>query len=98
MPGARRAARAPGKLVDVSERVTEARRKLQARWNVLLCFAGVLPANLIVQTMLSAYACKVAYQTAATPLTYAAVAFLKRVENIDVFDARTNDTPFRLEV
>jgi len=58
---------------------------------VTIAFAGTGAglANPIVTTWLI----KVGYETAATPLTYAIVNFLKRREGIDVFDAGTRLTP-----
>ncbi len=39
---------------------------------------------------------KVAIETLATPLTYKAVNYLKKKENIDVYDEGTNFNPFKL--
>jgi hypothetical protein len=41
---------------------------------------------------------KVLYEAAATPVTYALVGWLKRVEGLDVFDRATRFTPFSLRV
>jgi hypothetical protein len=38
----------------------------------------------------------VAYEVAATPLTYLVVNALKRAEGVDTFDDHTNFNPFRL--
>jgi hypothetical protein len=46
--------------------------------------------------MLSSYLIKVGYETLATPLTYAGVAWLKRREGVDAFDTRTDFNPFSL--
>jgi uncharacterized integral membrane protein (TIGR00697 family) len=61
---------------------------------VTIAFAGTGAglANPIVTTWLI----KVGYETAATPLTYAIVNFLKRREGIDVFDTGTRLTPIPL--
>jgi uncharacterized integral membrane protein (TIGR00697 family) len=58
---------------------------------VTVAFAGTGAGltNPIVTTWLI----KVGYETAATPLTYAIVDFLKRREGIDVFDTGTRFTP-----
>jgi uncharacterized integral membrane protein (TIGR00697 family) len=58
---------------------------------VTIAFAGTGAglANPIVTTWLI----KVGYETAATPLTYAIVGFLKRREGVDVFDTDTRLTP-----
>jgi queuosine precursor transporter len=39
---------------------------------------------------------KVVYEAAATPLTYAAVAWLKGAERVDTFDYDTDFNPIRL--
>lgn len=39
---------------------------------------------------------KVLYEIAATPLTYAVVAWLKSAEGVDTFDVRTDFNPIRL--
>ena len=44
----------------------------------------------------TAYLLKVGYEILATPLPYLVVNFLKRAENSDAYDARTNFNPFRL--
>src|SRR5262249_13261734 len=62
---------------------------------IVLVFAGrQSPAN-ILNMILSGYVAKVAYEAAATPLTYAVVNFLKRSEGVDVYDRGTNYTPFK---
>ncbi len=60
---------------------------------ILIAFAGILPAGALGQTILTQWIFKSAYEAAATPLTYAVVNFLKRVENEDVFDRNTNFNP-----
>jgi uncharacterized integral membrane protein (TIGR00697 family) len=65
---------------------------------VLIAFAGTLPAGALLRLILSAYLFKVAYETLATPLTYAVVGWLKRAEEADAFDAGTNFNPFSLEL
>jgi uncharacterized integral membrane protein (TIGR00697 family) len=55
---------------------------------------GAALANPIVTTWLI----KVGYETAATPLTYAIVNFLKRSEGVDVFDAETRLTPLPVPI
>ena len=60
-----------------------------------VAFGGSLTPALIVSLIVSGYLLKVAYEVAATPLTYAIVNFLKREEGVDTFDRRTNFNPFR---
>ncbi len=57
-------------------------------------FAFTLPVKTILVMAGSGYLFKVLYEAAVTPLTYAAVAFLKREEGVDVFDEDTNFSPF----
>jgi hypothetical protein len=46
--------------------------------------------------ILSAYLSKVAYEVLATPITYAAVGWLKKNEQTDAFDQSANFNPFTL--
>jgi hypothetical protein len=59
-------------------------------------FLGILPAGVLLRTILSQWAFKTAYEIVATPLTYAVVSFLKRRERQDPFDIGTDFNPFRL--
>jgi uncharacterized integral membrane protein (TIGR00697 family) len=59
-------------------------------------FSGILPATILVRTILNQWAFKTAYEVLATPLTYAIVGFLKRREHQDPFDIGTDFNPFRL--
>lgn len=65
---------------------------------VIVSFAGILPASVIIQTMISGYLFKVFYEAAVTPLTYLIVGFLKRKEGVDVYDRKTNFSPFKLRI
>jgi len=53
---------------------------------VTIAFAGILPANVLVATIVTQWLFKVGYEIVATPLTYLAVNELKRREGVDVFD------------
>lgn len=59
-----------------------------------LAFAGLVPDNGLVTLIVSQWLVKSAYETLATPLTYAVVGFLKRSEGMDTFDTSTNFSPF----
>jgi hypothetical protein len=61
---------------------------------VAIGFGGLWPVKYLVVTAGSLYGFKVLYEIAATPLTYAAVHFLKTKEQIDFFDIGTNFSPF----
>jgi uncharacterized integral membrane protein (TIGR00697 family) len=63
---------------------------------ISVAFSGILPGAVLLQTILSQWGFKTAYEVAATPLTYAIVSFLKRREGQDPFDVGTNFNPFRL--
>ena len=62
---------------------------------VTVAFAGT--AASLADPILTTWAIKVAWETAATPLTYALVNFLKRREGVDVYepDARLLPLPVR---
>jgi hypothetical protein len=63
---------------------------------VTLAFAGSVPAVALAGIVGAQWAIKVAYEAAATPLTYAAVAWLKSREQIDTFDYHTDFNPLKL--
>jgi uncharacterized integral membrane protein (TIGR00697 family) len=63
---------------------------------VVIAFWGRASGRLMLQLILSAYLSKVAYEILATPLTYAVVAWLKRIEQSDPFDAHASFNPFSL--
>jgi queuosine precursor transporter len=63
---------------------------------VLIAFGGYTAWSTMSQLILWSYLTKVIYETMATPVTYAMVAWLKRVEQADTFDCGTNFNPFAL--
>ena len=63
---------------------------------VVLAFAGAVPVGVLTGIVGAQWAVKVAYEAAATPLTYAAVAWLKSREAIDTFDYDTDFNPLHL--
>ena len=63
---------------------------------VSLAFAGVQPWSLLLVIIRDLWLLKVAYEVVATPLTYAIVTALKRIEGIDTFDRDTRFTPIPL--
>lgn len=62
-----------------------------------IAFAGIWPNHLLVEVLVTNYLLKVAVEVVMTPITYRVVAFLKRVENEDYYDTKTNFTPFSLK-
>ena len=63
-----------------------------------VAFLGVWDRSLVLQVMISNYTIKVAWETLVTPVTYKVVGFLKRAEQEDYYDHKTNFTPFSIEV
>ena len=54
--------------------------------------------DLVIKVLLTQWALKVAWEALLTPATYVAVGFLKRREGIDVYDERTDFSPFHARV
>jgi uncharacterized integral membrane protein (TIGR00697 family) len=61
-----------------------------------LAFYGVMPTEVLISLIGFQWLFKVAYETAATPITYLVVNYLKRHEGIDVYDRDTKFSPFAL--
>ncbi len=61
---------------------------------ILIAFAGVLPNSLLLTLIISNYVFKTAIEILFTPVTYAAVGYLKRTEGEDYYDRDTNFNPF----
>lgn len=70
---------------------------LDSLFFITIAFIGTIPANGLVSAVLAQWLVKSAYEAAATPLTYAAVNFLKRREGLDVFDYTTRFNPLALK-
>ena len=63
-----------------------------------LAFLGVWSNELVISVMMTNYLIKVGWEAVITPFTYLVVNFLKRAEDEDYFDRKTNFTPFSIEV
>ena len=63
-----------------------------------LAFWGVWDTQTLVLVLFTQWALKVGWEVLLTPVTYAAVGFLKRREGIDVYDRATDFSPFRTRV
>ncbi len=63
---------------------------------VTLAFAGTVPGGVLTGIIVAQWVVKVAYEAAATPLTYAAVGYLKASERVDAYDYETDFNPVRL--
>ena len=59
-----------------------------------LAFAGIVRWSVIGKMIFAGYVLKVAYETLATPLTYAVIGALKRAEGVDAFDGGQDFNPF----
>jgi len=58
--------------------------------------AGIIPDDKLPLVMLSQFVAKVMVEVLLTPVTYKIVGFLKRAENEDYYDRRTDFNPFTL--
>ena len=63
----------------------------------LVAFLGVLPFGALLGIALSGYIVKVAYEVIATPITYRVVHWLKRTEQMDIYDRGIDYNPFILK-
>ncbi len=59
--------------------------------------AGIIPNDKLPLVMLAQFVTKVGVEVVLTPVTYKVVALLKRAENEDYYDRRTNFNPFTLK-
>lgn len=64
---------------------------------VLIAFYGTLPNNVIWILIVSNYIFKTGVEVLFTPITYVVAGWLKKVENEDFYDKKTNFNPFRLK-
>ncbi len=60
---------------------------------ISLAFAGTIPTEGLAAAIVTQWLVKVAYEAAATPVTYIVVGHLKRQEHTDVYDRRTDFNP-----
>jgi queuosine precursor transporter len=63
---------------------------------ITFAFAGTIPSAALGSAIVTQWLVKSVYEALATPLTYAAVNFLKRAEGIDHYDITTRFNPFRI--
>ena len=61
-----------------------------------IAFGGIWDHALLVKVTITQYVLKSSWEILSTPLTYAVVGFLKRVEREDYYDTDTDFTPFSL--
>jgi queuosine precursor transporter len=63
---------------------------------ISLAFLGTMPIAGLASIIVTQWLGKSLYETAATPLTYVVVNFLKRAEGIDVYDYDTRFNPLAI--
>lgn len=63
----------------------------------MIALYAVIPANLLVTSILSGWLLKVVVEVVMTPVTYKVVAILKKAEGEDYYDYETNFNPLKLE-
>ena len=61
-----------------------------------IAFVGEIPMTELASAIVTQWLAKSAYEACVTPLTYAAVKFLKRREGLDVYDYDTRFNPLLL--
>jgi uncharacterized integral membrane protein (TIGR00697 family) len=61
---------------------------------IMVAFGGVYSWDIVWLLVISNYIFKVTFEVVLTPLTYAVVGSLKRIEKEDVYDYKTNFNPF----
>jgi queuosine precursor transporter len=59
--------------------------------------SGLIPNEMLPKVMLAQFVAKVAVEVLFTPVTYRIVAILKRAEQEDYYDVRTDFNPFTLK-
>lgn len=63
-----------------------------------IAFAGLWPADKLLEVTVTQYVIKSSWEIVVTPLTYRVVSALKRAEREDHYDRGTDFTPFSLKV
>ncbi|MFN8533895.1 MAG: queuosine precursor transporter [Dehalococcoidia bacterium] len=63
---------------------------------VLIAFAGEIPTEVLLITILTNWGFKTAYEALATPITYQVINRLKHLEGSDPFDRTTDFNPLSL--
>ena len=63
---------------------------------ITIAFGGILPTSILLTAILSQWVFKSLFEALATPLTYLVVNWLKKEEEVDIFDTDTNFSPIKL--
>ncbi len=61
-----------------------------------IAFWGILPSSLLLEIIIANYFIKTGVEIIFTPITYKVVYWLKREENEDYYDYKTDFNPFKL--
>jgi len=64
---------------------------------LVIVFHGILPNHVLIILVCLAYLKKIIFQIILYPPSYALINFLKRSEGIDIFDFKTNFSPFSMD-
>ena len=60
---------------------------------ITVAFAGTLAGSYLMELVITQWVVKVLYETAATPITYAVVGYVKAREGVDVYDHKVSLNP-----
>lgn len=61
---------------------------------ITIAFAGIMPTDILLVAVVTQWLVKSIYEALATPLTYLVVGFLKRADDVDVYDRDISFQPF----
>lgn len=61
-----------------------------------VAFYGIWENDILLTVMVSNFLIKVSWEAILTPVTYQIVGFLKKVENVEIFDDKTDFSPFKI--
>lgn len=80
--------------LDPNHQFTVVSQAIDTKLVVIRTFGGTVPWVVLWNMITTGYVLKVGYEILATPLTYAVVHWLKRVEGADAFDRHESFIPF----
>lgn len=64
----------------------------------IIALSGILPAKVLIASILSAWLLKIAVEVILTPVTYLAIGKIKQIEGEDYYDKDTNFSPFSFRI
>tara|TARA_R110002073_G_scaffold71319_1_gene175233 strand:+ start:2343 stop:3008 length:666 start_codon:yes stop_codon:yes gene_type:complete len=62
-----------------------------------VAFFGIWENDILMMVMFSNFLIKVGWEAVLTPVTYKIVAVLKKAENVEIFDNKTDFSPFKID-